>query len=100
MKFTILFLLAMTACKPSETNLTTSVPDCIQEKIESDTTLESIYSYIYNNDTVFVIRHKRTPSEVVDGGCQFLCQPSGLAAPATVTCYDFFQNSTEIEKIY
>lgn len=101
-----IFILLFLHCSKEESE---SIPNCIEQKIK---TLEKeavwnppakIYSYIYQNQTVYFFPQRccDIPSELYDENCTLLCLPDGgITGQGNGKCANFFIERTNEKLIW
>jgi|TARA_B110000967_G_C18826839_1_gene531848 hypothetical protein len=106
--FILLYILILNSsdCKSKEVN---KIPKCIQEMIVKISTKEVanppilIYSYIYNEQTVYYITSKccDIPSNLYNQDCNRICSPDGgFTGKGDMKCTDFFKKRTEEKLVW
>lgn len=96
---TIITIGFLSACKKSD-----SIPDCINDKIEtanaSDNCLQAVYQYKYKKECAyaFVYDCPDFPSPVVDENCEIICSSGGFTGENT--CGDFDKEAKNKELIW
>lgn len=106
--FILLYILILNSsgCKSKEVN---KIPQCIQEMIVEVSTKEvanppiHIYSYTYNEQTVYYITSKccDIPSNLYNQGCNRICSPDGgFTGKGDMKCADFFKKRTEEKLVW
>ena len=106
--FILLYILILNSsdCKSKEVN---KIPKCIQEMIVKISTKEVanppilIYSYIYNEQTVYYITSKccDIPSNLYNQDCNRIFSPDGgFTGKGDMKCTDFFKKRTEEKLVW
>lgn len=100
-------LLTLTQCKKTE--LTGSIPSCIQTKISAIKTAPvrnptgSVWQAEYKGNTVYFIPQYccDIPSELFDNNCNLICNPDGgITGSGDGKCADFFSARKNVKLIW
>ncbi len=109
MKFTLILMISSLAVLSKCTKEKSTVPPCIQQKIEAIKAQPKwnppaeVIEYVYNGKTVYGFSNDCCDQyyEVFDADCKMICAPSGgITGKGDGQCADFLEKATKVRVIY